>query len=169
MNIPPGIAAFWQDFCAEMGEDRRARFLEAFHFHDNEAGANELAQLVLAGVKRATAGLVWTYENAGVSPPEPGCLSVVTCWDGKPVCVIETLELEVVPFEQVTAEFAATEGEGDGSLDYWRRVHWDYFGRECARIGREPSQAMPVVCERFSVVFRDRKLSQTTAPPCRDA
>ena len=153
MNIPPSIAAFWQDFCTEMGEDRSARFFEAFHFHDNEAGANELVQLVLAGVKRATAGLVWTYESAGVSPPKPGALSVVTYWDGKPACVIETLEIEVVPFEQVTAEFAASEGEGDGSLAYWRHVHWAYFGRECARIGRAPSQVMPVVSERFSVIY----------------
>jgi uncharacterized protein YhfF len=154
MSIPPSIAAFWQDFCTEVGEDRSARFFEAFHFHDNEAGANELAQLVLAGVKRATACLAWTYGNAGVSPPKPGSLSVVTCWDGKPMCVIETLEIEVLPFEQVTPEFAASEGEGDRSLDYWRRVHWAYFGRECARIGREPSQVMPVVCERFSVIYK---------------
>ena len=60
----------------------------------------------------------------------------------------------VPPFEQVTAAFAAIEGEGDGSLEYWRRAHWAYFGRECARVGREPSLAMPVACERFQVIYR---------------
>ena len=88
------------------------------------------------------------------SPPKPGSLSVVTYWDGKPACVIETLAIEVLPFEQVSAEFAAAEGEGDGSLSYWRRVHWDYFGRECARVGRAPSLVMPVVCERFGVIHK---------------
>ena len=153
MNIPSSIAMFWDAFCAEIGEDCSARFFEAFHFDDNEADADALADLVLAGVKQATASLVWSFENTGRSPPQPGALSVVTCWDGKPACVIETLKVEVVPFEQVGAEFAASEGEGDGSLAYWRRVHWAYFGRECARLGREPSRVMPVACERFRVVY----------------
>ena len=154
MSIPAGISWFWDAFCAQVGEDCADRFFEAFHFDDNQAAANHLADLVLAGVKRATASLVWSYESAGISPPEPGALSVVTYWDGSPVCVIETLKVEVLPFEQVGAEFAAAEGEGDGTLEYWRRVHWAYFGRQCARIGREPSLTMPVVCERFKVIYR---------------
>ena len=154
MNIPSSIATFWDAFCADAGEDRSARFFEAFHFDDNERDANALADLVLAGVKRATASLVWALESADGSPPPPGALSVVSYWDGMPVCVIETLGVEVLPFEQVSAEFAAIEGEGDGSLEYWRRVHWSYFGRECARVGREPSEAMPIACERFSVIYK---------------
>jgi uncharacterized protein YhfF len=67
--------------------------------------------------------------------------------------VIETLAVEVLPFEAVTAEFAAAEAEGDGSLGYWRQAHRAYFGRECHRAGREFSEAMMVVCERFTKVF----------------
>jgi len=154
MTIPSSIATFWRSFCSEAGGDRSDQFFEAFHFDDNESDANALADLVLAGVKRATASLVWTFEKAGGSPPRPGALSVVTYWNGRPVCVIETLAIEILPFEQVSAEFAAIEGEGDGSLEYWRRVHRAYFGRECARVGREPSEAMPVACERFRVIYR---------------
>ena len=69
--------------------------------------------------------------------PKPGDLSVVTLFSGRPVCVIETTEVKVVAFCDVDADFASSEGEGDGSLAYWRRVHTDYFGRECARLGRE--------------------------------
>lgn len=154
MTIPSHVARFWQTFCAEAGQDHSSRFLEAFHFDDNEADANALTALVLAGIKQATASLVWSLEHDGRAPPRPGDLSVVTYWDGTPACVIETLSVDVMPFEQVSAEFAAVEGEGDGSLDYWRWVHWAYFGRECARLGREPSQHMPVACERFRVVYR---------------
>jgi len=154
MRIPSNIAVFWAAFCAEVGEDLSDRFFEAFHFSDNEATANELADLVLAGVKRATAALVWSFESAGGSPPKPGALSVVTYWDGTPACVIETQGVNVLPFEQVSTEFAASEGEGDGSLEYWRRAHWSYFGRECTRIGRAISLAMPVACEQFYVVYR---------------
>jgi uncharacterized protein YhfF len=153
MTIPPGIEPFWRAFCAEIGEDRSDRFLEAFHFDDNEPSANELAALVLARVKRATAGLLWSYEHEGKALPKVGDLSVVTDWSGRPLGVIETLVVEVVPYQDVSAEFAATEGEGDGSLAYWQRAHWAYFERECARICRTPSLDMPVACERFELIY----------------
>ena len=157
MNIPPGIRAFWESFCAQAGRDCSDRFFEAFHFADNEADANALARLVLAGRKRATASLLWSYEAQGRDPPRAGALSVVTWWDGTPACVIETIGVEVEQFARVTAAFAALEGEGDGSLAYWRRVHRDYFGRECARIGRAFSDNLPVACERFGVVHRSSR------------
>ena len=152
-EIPAAIRPFWAQYAAIAGEEVSARFYEDFHFDDNEPSANHLAALVLAGTKRATAGLAWSFEAAGKLSPKPGDLSVVTDWRGNPLCIIETTQVEVVPFEEVSAAFAATEGEGDKSLRYWRRAHWAYLGRECARIGRTPDQRMPVLCERFTVVY----------------
>jgi len=61
--------------------------------------------------------------------------------------------VEIVPFDNVSDSFAATEGEGDKTLRYWREAHWRFFSRECQRIGREPNLHMPVVCEEFKVVY----------------
>jgi len=154
MKIPIVIAPFWKRFVESRATDPTAHFFEAFHFDDNQPSADELAQLVLAGKKRASAGLVWSFESAGVSLPKVGDLSVVTNWAKEPLCVIETRRVDTVPFAEVSADFAATEGEGDGSLQYWQHAHWAYFGRECQRIGQTPQPSMPVVCERFEVVFR---------------
>jgi uncharacterized protein YhfF len=153
-QLSPQVAAFWARFVATQAVDPTPRLLEAFHFDDNQPSADELAELVLSGRKRATASLVWVYEAQGQRMPQTGDLSVVTRFDGTPVCVIETSQVEVVPYDEVSEEFAAAEGEGDATLRQWRDDHWRYFGRECARIGREPSLDMPVVCERFQVVFR---------------
>jgi uncharacterized protein YhfF len=125
----------------------------AWHFCDNKDDADELAELVLAGRKRATAGALWSYEAEGEPVPRVGDFSVVTDWDGHAVCVIRATSVEVVAFDDVTEEFAAAEGEGDGSLEYWRRVHRDAFSREFAGTGRVVAADMPVVCERFEVVF----------------
>lgn len=151
--IPPLVMPFWRDFVATQADDPTPRFFEAFHFDDNEPSANELAQLVVAGRKRATAGLLWAYQQANAPVPQPGTLSVVTNFAGEPQCVIETKRVDIVPFEEVTAEFAAVEGEGDGSLAFWRSAHTAYFGRECERLGRSPDPRMPVVCERFEVIY----------------
>lgn len=153
-EIPASILPFWTEFEAAVGGNVAHRFLEATYFDDNEPSANELGQLVLEGVKRATAGLVWTYELPGAVAPKVGDLTVVTDWQGTALCVIETTRIDVVPFDQVSEEFAATEGEGDGSLRYWREAHQAFFERECARIGREPHPQMPVLCERFQVIYR---------------
>jgi uncharacterized protein YhfF len=156
MNVPERYRGFWQAFARSRAVDPAPRFLEAFHFDDNEPSANELAALVVSGQKRATAGLAWAYESEaeGRRVPEPGDLSIVTDFAGHEVCIIETLRVDIVPFSKVSAEFAATEGEGDGSLEYWRRAHEAFFARECERIGRTPEPDMPVVCERCEVVFK---------------
>jgi len=153
MQISVVIADFWKRFAADAGSIDPARFYEAFHFGDSEEMASTLADLVLKGTKRATAGSLWSFEHEGKALPQPGDFSVVTNWTGSPLCVIETVRVDVVPFNEVTAEFAAVEGEGDGSLEFWRQEHASSFSRECARIGRIFNESMPVACERFRVVF----------------
>ncbi|HYN61940.1 MAG TPA: ASCH domain-containing protein, partial [Rubrivivax sp.] len=98
-------------------------------------------------------GALWSFEAAAKRLPRPGDLSVVTAWDGTPLCVIRSTQVQVMPFDTVPEDFAAAEGEGDGSLEYWRRAHTAYFGRECARLGRSFSPDMPVCCEHFDMVY----------------
>ena len=154
LALSPSVHAFWADFLAVADGDASARFYESFHFGDSDSLADELAALVHVGAKRATASLLWSFEAEGKPLPKPGDLSIVERWSGEPICVIETSAIAIVPFDDVGPEFAAAAGEDDGSLESWRRGHWSYFGRQCARIGREPDAGMPVVCESFRVVFR---------------
>lgn len=142
-DAPPAVAAFWADFLSRTGRP------DDTPLYDNEPDANMLASLVLDGWKRATASLRWEYDGESGRPPEPGDLSIVTLWDGTPVCVIETTAVDVVSFDDVDEDLAAAEGEGDGSPHHWRAAHERYFERVCERIGREPSPRMDVVCERF--------------------
>lgn len=153
MAVPSHALDMWAAFLAQASDTDETRFYEVFSFGDSSEMADDLARLVMAGTKRATAGLVWSYEESGKGVPKPGDLSIVTNSKGTPLCVIETLQVDILPFEAVTAEFAAVEGEGDGSLEYWRRVHLDYFTRECERAKRQFTSEMPVACERFKVVF----------------
>lgn len=146
------VRELWAEFVASGLPDPDATYT-SWSFGMGPAMADELLALVLEGRKRATAGSLWEYEHEGEAVPRAGDYSVVT--DGSAVarCIIRTTGVEVVAFNEVTAEFAATEGEGDGSLEYWREGHWRYFTRELAEIGREPAHDMPVVCERFEVVW----------------
>lgn len=156
MTVPKNASVLWNDFVEEVGGVDESRFYEAFCFGDSQELADSLAELVLRGVKRATATSVWSIEASGKQVPKPGDLSVVMNWAGRPQCIIETLAVQIVPFKQVTAEFAATEGEGDGSLSFWRAAHLEFFSRECANADRRFTEDMLVACETFQIVFRPR-------------
>jgi len=153
MAVPPHLEPFWRSFAALAQGPVDDRFYESFYFGDSEALANELAALVLEGKKRATAGSVWSAEAEGRPLPQPGDLSIVTNWSGKPLCVIETESVTITPFNEVQEDFAAAEGEGDGSLEFWREAHRRYFSRECQAAGREFTESMLVACERFKVLY----------------
>ena len=147
---------FWKRYLKSLSKHhlhRDASYI-AWGFGDSPEMADELGQLVYQGVKTATASLLWEYEYDGEPLPKVSDLSIVRDGGGCPLCIIETTEVKIVPFNQVDARFAHDEGEGDGSLNYWRSVHWSFFCRHCQRIGRESVETMPVVCERFHVVFR---------------
>jgi uncharacterized protein YhfF len=70
----------------------------------------------------------------------------------EPAMVTRVVSSEVIESNQVTAQYAALEGEGEGSLAYWRKAHWNFFGRECQRIGKEPDVSMSVICSVFEVL-----------------
>lgn len=73
---------------------------EAWHFCDNQADADELVELVLAGVKRATASDLWSCQDEDEPVPQAGDVSVVTDWSGAARCVIRTTSVETVPCDE---------------------------------------------------------------------
>ncbi len=73
---------------------------------------------------------------------------------GEPLCIVESVEVTVRKYNEVDADFACEEGEGDLSLNYWREAHKNYFSRVLPKIGKEFSEEMPLVCERFRVICK---------------
>lgn len=121
-------------------------------YGDSEALSESLLALIRSGRKRAGTGLLWAYEYDGEEISKTGDIEIVIDHLSRPALVTRITDAKIVPYDEVTAEFAAIEGEGDGSLEYWRKAHWAFFSRECARIGRAPDESMPVVCSIFEVL-----------------
>lgn len=144
---------FWEVACRAVPCLQATAEYQVWHFGDSAPLARELAELVLHGPKRATAGLLWDAEIDPAMMPVLGGHSLVTDHAGAPLLVIRTTQVEIRPYGKVDADFAAAEGEGDGSLDYWRNAHWAYFSRRCAALGRTPSEDMPVILERFALIY----------------
>lgn len=153
--MDPAVAAFWERFLRSLpaDADRPDEDPDSFAFGDSPEMADGLGALVVEGTKTATSSLLAEYESEGTDPFREPAFDVVLDGRGNPLCVIETTEIRIMPFNEVDEAFAADEGEGDRSLAYWRRVHWGFFSRRCAKLGIEPSEDMPVVCSRFRLRY----------------
>lgn len=151
----PSVKSMWDDYVAHQSEPSPPSTdpPPTWHFCDNETDANECAQLVLADVKRATSPSLWSFESSGEALPRSGDLNMVTDWGGKAVCVIRTTKVLILPLSEVTETHAKIEGEGDGSLGWWLKAHWDYYHRELKGTGYEPRPDMPIVFQEFERVF----------------
>ena len=116
--------------------------------------ADLLAHLVVTGEKTATASAYPLYKLENEPLPAVGECSVILDSKDNAVCVIQTEKVSVIPFNEVTAEHAYKEGEGDRSLAYWREVHEKFFTECMNEFGLQFTPDMKVVCEEFTVVYK---------------
>ncbi len=154
----PETAAFWQQACEAEGLDpaapHHAGTFSAPGGGYDEAFNEELAALVRDGQKRGTTHMTLEFEHRAIPLRDIGHYWVVTTTGGTPFCVVRITNVAVVPYEDVTPEFAASEGEGDLSLAFWQGAHIDYFKDQCRQWGYEWRDSQPVVCESFELIYR---------------
>ncbi len=145
------IGEFWQ-LCRDEFPELPAEQPEAWAFGATSDHADQLLGLVLDGVKTGTASSLWDYEHTGEATPRVGELSILLDGAGTPRALIETTDIDTVPFNEVTAEHAFAEGEDDRSLESWRTEH-EHYWRNYSESPRGFAPDMPIICERFRVLF----------------
>jgi uncharacterized protein YhfF len=151
------IESFWQQ-CREQHliED------EGYHvssfadpryadYHD------ELLDLMRQGKKYATAHMARDFEKNNIPRRQVGDYWIIVDTHNNLVGLVKVKEVAVTPFNQVTLDFAAREGEGDSSLEYWQNVHKEYFLLQLADWGEDWSEDCPIVCETFSLIATPEK------------
>lgn len=118
--------------------------------------ADLLAQLVLLGEKTATASGYDLYEEDDPLP-QIGTFDVVLDSQDQAVCIIEITKVSLVPFNQVSKEHAYKEGEGDKTLEYWRKVHQEFFIPYYCEVNKTFDDNSVIVLEEFRVVYPEKK------------
>lgn len=147
-----GVTKFWLEFCTVRGVDPSTPY-QVWFFGNGTEMALELAELVIAGTKTATASLVEANMLEPEKAPIDEGYSVVTSFEGEPLCVIQTTEIRHLPFHAVDEAFAYDEGEDDRTLSSWRDGHWAYFTAEAAELGLSFDKDSLICCERFRLLF----------------
>jgi uncharacterized protein YhfF len=99
---------------------------------------------VLQGDKTATAGLRTDYApHTGEPLPQVGERFALVDFDDRPVAVVETTEVRIVPAREIDLEFARDEGEGFETVADWRAAHERFWAN------REIDDDTLIVAERF--------------------
>ena len=125
----------------------------AWSFGDNPGLADALLGLVLTGEKTGTATAVAELVAAGEPEPQVGDLSIILDGAGSPRALIRTTQVRRSRMGDVDALFAASEGEGDRTLESWRRDHGRYWRRTLAGTGVQVDDDLEVVLETFEVLY----------------
>lgn len=87
--------------------------------------------LILDQRKRATAGLLLDYVREDEELEFVGERLALVDDDQRRIAVVEVVQIDTVPFGDVSWKFAQAEGEGAESLEEWREGHlrfWTSFG-----------------------------------------
>jgi uncharacterized protein YhfF len=118
---------------------------------------DRLVAAILDGAKTATTGLVADYEHEDEPLPQAGERAVVIDSAERPVAVIETTEVRVVPLAEVDLEHVVDEGEGDRSVAEWRAGHESFWhGAEMREAMGDPDFTVDdttlTVLQRFRLV-----------------
>ena len=126
---------------------------------------DRLIRAILDGRKVTTTSLVLEYEVEREPIPREGQVSMVVDSNSQPVCVIETVEVRIVPLGQVDYGHVVDEGEGHASVADWRAGHEGFWrGQEMIESLKNSTlvldDATLVVLERFRVVERLRTTAE---------
>ena len=150
------VKNYWEQLLASLPPDSpyRTKTYTAEGWGDSPAMADELGTLIVKGIKTATCSALWEWEAEGNPIPEVGLITIALNGRGESLCIVETVDVSIRKYNEVDADFAREECEGNLSLNYWREAHRNYFSRVLSKTGKEFSEEMPLVCERFRVIFK---------------
>ena len=144
-------SVLWQKYIAAHPENKKRRYL-AWHYGTDKQTADRWARFVRDGRIQGAAYCAWAFEFDHTQEPKTDDYSVILDWDGNAVCIVKTVRVETVPFDQVTDGLARLEGSRN-TLE-WREEKGAQYKAICARIGLEFSESLPVLFERYEVVFK---------------
>jgi uncharacterized protein YhfF len=143
------ILQYWEMFKQQNEQYQSFNIPRVDSFCNDKFNTDRCAMLVNERVKTATCSAHILYEIDNDPLPEVGNLTIITNWEGEPVCIIKTTKVYTQKFCVVDEEWAKKEGEGDLSLAWWKEAHQRFFTKLFADYNIIFDEEMLLVCEEF--------------------
>lgn len=152
----PAEQLYWERYLSGLSAaDRPVDAFVAASYAGGRGATDFLIDLYLKGKKTAGSSLVKGILADGEPLPEVGNYWIVLDSRSEPRLLARTTRVETHLFKDMPAEVARAEGEGDLSLEHWRRVHQRAFGPYLASWGIHDIEEAEVVTEHFELLQTD--------------
>ena len=145
---------YWKNFqdIHSMDSAIQPTLITAFGW--GEKMQDELLKLILSGRKTATTSLTHWYGKDTHPLPQTGDFWIILDGHDHPSGIVQLTEITIKPVADVDTQFAWDEGEGDRTLDGWKKDHHAFWQQEAEREGFEFSDQMDAAFKRFKLVWK---------------
>lgn len=143
------IDEFWDEFLRVSSKDMDTKYSGHYHMGNDNAGSMSLLAKVWDGKKHTKVSSMELVKLGLEKLPKVGDYYILTNLKGSPYLVVQTTEVNVKPFKEMTCELCREE-----NLDSWKNSHEEYFKAEGSQKGYEFTEDMEVIVEVFEIVYR---------------
>jgi len=144
---------YWNNYLRSINIGTKAEPYVETSIAGNIDIANSLLSLYLSGKKYAGSGLVKDYQLAGDELPKIGNHWIVLDAKGTPCCILKTIRVETHLFKNITKEIAIAEGEGDLSIETWKKLHRKFFTPYLQEFKIDNLDDEPIITEFYELVY----------------
>ncbi len=156
MNLlKPHELAYWEKYLQTLPKEQRPQdaFVTTGYAGTPEI-TDQLLELYLSGKKVAGSSIVEDFLSAGDPPPKVGNYWILLNSQAQPGCILRTEKTVINKFKEVPIEIAIAEGEGDLTLEYWKRVHLELYSPFLESWGIDDIDKASVITEFFKIVYQ---------------
>ena len=145
---------FWKSYLKATGRsEENAVYSGELVFEDTGFTGQTQLSLVLSGAKTATFTPFDSFEINRESIPVSGEVYIVLDSKEEPCCIIEVINVSVIPFNEIPWDLAARDGENENLFE-WRDKMREFLEDEADLCGFEVHEDSKIVCEIFRVIYR---------------
>lgn len=155
MTLKKTEQIYWESYIQTLPESARPISANVTASYAGNAEITDaLLLLYLEGKKTAGSSLLEDFQSAGDPLPRVGNHWIYLNSRNEPCCILRTDRIVTHKFKDVPPEIASAEGEGDGSLEDWRRIHSELYAPFLKQWGIQDLNEATVITEFFSIVYR---------------
>ena len=154
-NLRPAELDFWKSYIESLSEENLPIEPNIFAtVPGGEEKADDLLQLYLLNKKNAGSGLVKYFERENIPMPKEGDFWIVLNSKNEPKLINKNINNKIFKFKDVTREIVIAEGEGDLSIEEWKKEHRVFFTYFVEKYQIVDLEEELIVTEFFEQVYK---------------
>jgi uncharacterized protein YhfF len=150
---PAELDRYWQRARPKNSQRDLAADYEPRWIGLDEPTTEEVIELIRSGDKTGTFTLPWIIEHTDQPAPTVGDSIILVDFGGHPRLLVRLTDITTVAFGDITATHTSIDGTPVRDLAVWKPLHTSYWNNLLAPYQLEVSEGMPVLVERFKLLY----------------